>query len=295
MVALRSFLLATASAFTISNVVAHPHGAHHAHHAYHAKRQEDLQLSYVTLYQTQAAGPNGTAIVYTLTSPVWVPAGAVGTATGTHVPVITSIRSSVAVTTPMATPTPITTTELAVPVSSTVSSSSSSSTTSSTSVVVQATIVPDVLASNPTEGEVAAGVQNPEASSGSGSASGEYTEYSGTPSEYPAKSEWLSFEAIFEASKGDASKGMLSYGMTEDQMSSLASGIKAAAASTGVDARIVLVLTMQETRGVATTGGGGLIQATGADGRLCDGSWVRVLCYTIIPYEVQNSHDTERY
>ncbi|KAF2869744.1 hypothetical protein BDV95DRAFT_608580 [Massariosphaeria phaeospora] len=282
MFAQRSLLLAAASAFTVSTVFAHPHGPHHIHQ--HAKRQENLQLSYVTFYQTQPHGPDGTVdIVYTMTSPVWIPAGAVATGTGIYNPVITPSDDPVPVATleaPSVLAVAETPSALAVPETPSAPAvvveeprPTFLTEASSTIVVAEPVVTPQPLPSIPTTAEPSVSSKAP----------GEHKTYSGKLEDYPAESKWLSFDALRQSQKGTFdSRGMWSNNVTDAQIELIVQKVKLVSESNGIDARVLFAMVNQESNGVATVLNGGIMQATpktidaqGVEhlGEPCNGSW----------------------
>jgi hypothetical protein len=304
MFAQRSLLLAAAGAFTLSTVFAHPRGAAHVHQ--HAQNQDSIRLSYATFYQTQPHGPEGTAdIVYTLTSPVWVTGGAAAIGTGASKPTSVLTDDSVPVATPKTPVAPVEPVEAssastAVPAPAPtfptlpvekgvqpprVTKASSTTAVAQTSVIPQPSAIAQPIPSNSTGGGAPA---PPYEQSGSGTASGEHKDYGSDPAKYPASSSWLTFDALLQAQKGTTdSRGMWSNHVTEDQIDTLVKAIKTVAGETGVDDRIILAMVNQESQGVVTAGGGGLMQATGYNppvdgklqgvGELCDATTVCIL------------------
>ncbi|QIW98851.1 hypothetical protein AMS68_004369 [Peltaster fructicola] len=129
----------------------------------------------------------------------------------------------------------------------------------------------------------------PSASSGStGSSSGlgdSYKMYTGDGSVgagWPAQSSWVDFDTAFENNRGLMSKSCTQFGATnnnDDEISNLKSALQSVASSSGVDARFLLAIMMQESGGCVrapTTNYGvrnpGLFQSHDGSGSCNDGS-----------------------
>lgn len=86
----------------------------------------------------------------------------------------------------------------------------------------------------------------------SGPVSSSYKMYTGDGSSWPAFSTWPSFDAIWAANKATLSASctqFLTPNNSDEENASIQSAILGAASSTGVDARFILAIIMQESKG----------------------------------------------